>query len=56
MPAGIIGDNTRPDIETADVLVRLDLRGVEIRRFVGCVGAAEVRKILVIVSSFTLQL
>ena len=34
--------NTRPDIETADVLARLDLRGVERRRFVGFVGVPEV--------------
>ena len=36
--------NTRPDIETADVLARRDLRGVERRRFVGCVGVPEVER------------
>ena len=48
--------STRPDIETANVLARLDLRGVERRRFVGCVGVPEVEEILGLVSSFTLQL
>jgi len=47
--------NTRPDIATPDVLARLDLRGVERRRFVGCVGAPEVAEMLVIASTFTLQ-
>ena len=33
--------NTRPDIETADVLARLDVRGGERRHFVGFVGVPE---------------
>ena len=48
--------NTRPDIETADVLARLDLRGVEPRRFVGLSVSQRWGEILAIVSSFTLQL
>jgi hypothetical protein len=48
--------STRPDIETADVLARGDLRGVERRRFVGCVVYQRRREILGLVSTFTLQL